>query len=224
RRHTGVLPERPIPAGALKPGPIDLRPGPALQRVGDGGHHLELGHHAVVLVFQVVAVDHVAAVEVGELDDHADGLVLADGHGVLPTGLRFRRRAAVAVEDLEHVEVDVDGVGHHRAVLEPPDLGRAQPRGGVDTGRIEGLPVDGPAHAVHAVHAAVAVHAPVPAHAHAHAEDEVPGGHRRSLVESLEGSQLGGNGRRVALLAGDVEEHDLPRPADLGFVAEDHLG
>src|SRR4051794_41604589 len=56
----------------------------------------ELGHHVVVLVHEVVAVDHVPALVRAELHDDAYGLALADVGDVLRTLLVRARRPAVA--------------------------------------------------------------------------------------------------------------------------------
>src|SRR3954453_17217217 len=112
---------------------------------------LELDHHVVVLVHQVVAVHHVLADLVLELHDHADLLGLTDVDDVLRAELVGLRGLAVAVEDLEVDQVDVDRVEPAAArVLELPDLdlvllrvGDRQLVLGVDD-VLPGLAVDGP--------------------------------------------------------------------------------
>src|SRR3954469_12020695 len=94
-----------------------------LDRVVAALADLELDHHVVVLVHQVVAVHHVLALLVLEAHDHAHLLGLADVDDVLRALLVVLRRLAVAVEDLEVHEVDVDRVEPSAArVLELPDL------------------------------------------------------------------------------------------------------
>src|SRR3954452_13458185 len=94
---------------------------------------LVLDHHVVVLVDEVVAVDHVPPGVRREPGDHADHLALADVHGVLRTELPRVRRLAVAIEDLEVDEVDVDGMEPAaRVVAQLPDLDIAGARVGDD--------------------------------------------------------------------------------------------
>src|SRR3954451_14231885 len=108
------------------------------------GGHQELPHHVVVLVRQVVAVDHVPAAAVTghtclagrpsvrvDLGDHGvvhqdlDGLALADVHDVLGALLPrlHPAGASAAVEDPEVDQVDVERVvPAARVVLDPPHL------------------------------------------------------------------------------------------------------
>src|SRR3954462_14921942 len=58
----------------------------------------ELGHHVVVLVLDVVAVEDVGAAEVDELHRDADGLVGPERDDVLGAGLVGLGRFPVAVE------------------------------------------------------------------------------------------------------------------------------
>ena len=114
-----------------EPAPAGWRPGAALIGSSPPSPDLELDHHVVVLVDEVVAVHHVPAALVLEAHDHADLLVLADVDDVLRALLVGSRRPAVAVEDLEVDEVDVDRVEPAAArVLELPDLDVARARVG----------------------------------------------------------------------------------------------
>src|SRR5215213_5593108 len=108
------------------------------------GGHEELAHHVVVLVRQVVAVDHVPAAPVaggtrlagrpavgvglrdhGVVHQYLDDLALADVDDVLGALLPRLHAAGTspAAEDPEVDQVDVEGVvPAARAVLDPPDL------------------------------------------------------------------------------------------------------
>src|SRR5215218_5031931 len=92
----------------------------------------ELGHHVVVLVDQVVAVDHVAAGLRAEARDHLDRLVFAAVDDVLRAlleRLHAGALAARAAEDLEVDQVNVDRVEPAAAeVLDRPDLYVVEPR------------------------------------------------------------------------------------------------
>src|SRR3954451_18280782 len=90
---------------------------------------LELGHHVVVFVLDVVAVENVGAAEVDELQGDANGLVGAERDDVLGAGLVGLRRSSVAVEHAELDEVRMDRVQPAAGLVdEPPDLGAAELR------------------------------------------------------------------------------------------------
>ena len=67
-----------------------------LRQRATGRHHRELGHHAVVLVVEHVAVDHEVAGVVGECGRDLDRLVRVEAPGVLEAALPGRWRLAVA--------------------------------------------------------------------------------------------------------------------------------
>src|SRR5215204_3601321 len=71
---------------------------------------LEVGHHHHVLMFEVVAVEDVAAPVAVETDEHTRLLARGKIHGVLPAGVRWQRFPAVAGEHLEVDQVKVDRV------------------------------------------------------------------------------------------------------------------
>src|SRR5919112_2045422 len=71
-------------------------------------HDLKVGHHHHVLVFEVVAVEDVAAPVALEADEHARLLARGEVDGVLPAGVVGARTFAVAREHLEVDEVEVD--------------------------------------------------------------------------------------------------------------------
>src|SRR6266699_3207991 len=117
-----------------------------------GGHGDEGAHHVAVFVFEDVAVVHVAAAVGGETDGDFGDLVGVDADGVLEAafvvvdgvvelvaGVAFERDGGgngevfdamvgdlvadgASGEDLERVEVDVDGVGVVGEVDQLPDL------------------------------------------------------------------------------------------------------
>src|SRR5215203_6579017 len=72
--------------------------------------YLEVGHHHHVLVFEVVAVEDVAAPVAIETDEHTRLLARGQVHGVLPARVRWQKFPAVAGEHLELHQVKVDGV------------------------------------------------------------------------------------------------------------------
>ena len=87
----------------------------------------ELGHHVVVLMDQVVAVDHVATPVRTELDEDPDRLSLTEVGDVLGAELLVERRSAVAVQDLEVDQVDVERVEPtSTGIGQLPDLGGVQ--------------------------------------------------------------------------------------------------
>ena len=111
---------------------------------------VERGHHVMVLVDQVMAMEHVHPVPGRVLGQHLHLLVGAQQHNVLERGLLVLEHRAAAVEalhDLEVDEVDMDRMGPTTAaVLQLPKLDFAalgfseNPVGGVG----EGYVVNGP--------------------------------------------------------------------------------
>src|SRR5829696_5007806 len=83
---------------------------------------LEVGHHHHVLMFEVVAVEDVAAPVAVETDEHTRLFARGQVHGVLPAGVRWQRFPAVAGEHLEVDQVKVDRV-RRGGRLEMPYLG-----------------------------------------------------------------------------------------------------
>src|SRR5918997_888913 len=111
------------PRALQRPHLRDRPGGVRLYRVGAARADLELHHHVVVLVDEVVAVDHVLALVGSELPQHPHRLVLAYVGRVLGAALPRERRPAVAVEDPEVYEVDVQRVEPAaRLVLDLPDV------------------------------------------------------------------------------------------------------
>jgi hypothetical protein len=100
---------------------------------------LERGHHGHVFVFEVVAVDEVAAGIVGEADGDLDVFGGREIDGVFPAGVGGGGRVAAAGNDLELVEVNVNRVV--QVGDEPPDLGVAEPDRGVDPVGSNGFPL-----------------------------------------------------------------------------------
>src|SRR5215212_3134409 len=111
----------------------------------DALHDLEVGHHHHVLVFQVVAVEDVAAPVAVETNKHARLLARGQVHGVFPTGVRGQGSSAVTGEHLEVDQVQVYGV-RSRGRPEVPGLGRPQLWSGRHAPRIERFAVDTPHH------------------------------------------------------------------------------
>ncbi|TLD12853.1 uncharacterized protein PgNI_02843 [Pyricularia grisea] len=168
-------------------------------KVGQGSH-VEGGHHVVVLVDQVVAVEHVDAVPGGvvSLDEHL--FVLAQPDDVLETGGLVGQDGAVAValQNPKVDKVDVDGVGPAAGrVLELPDL--------------DGSAGDVGEHAVVDVGKGDAVDAPLGLLA-VEAEEVADGvvgdglGERDGAQGRGDHAGVGGGG-----LVGDDEAHDLVR-------------
>src|SRR4051812_1132228 len=114
-------------------------------RAGSMSDDLKLGHHVVVFVLDVVAVEDVGAAEVDELHRDADRLGGSERDDVLGAGLVGLGRASVAIEHLELDEVRVDRVQPAAGLVdEPPDLGRAEPGKRGDAVGGEQLVVDHP--------------------------------------------------------------------------------
>src|SRR5215203_6364084 len=87
-------------------------------------------------MFEVVAVEDVAAPVAVETDEHARLFARGQIHGVLPAGVRGQRCSAVTGEHLEVHQVKVYRVrGWGR--LQVPDLGRSQLRTGGHELRVE---------------------------------------------------------------------------------------
>src|SRR5262249_19247774 len=117
---------------------------------------LELPHHPHVLLLDVVAVEHKAERSasrlerrfswVVEFDEDPDlaADISTDEDGILAPPFQHRRGAAVAREDEEVAEMDVDGVDPATTRFEGPDLRFSDPRSSVDTVLVEELSVDLP--------------------------------------------------------------------------------
>ena len=91
-----------------------MRPGGFEGMVGVGvvcvDAHAELGHHVVILVREVVAVDHVPAAVVLKLHEQPDRLALTYVDSVFWPAFIAKGCFPVAAEDLEVDQVDVDRV------------------------------------------------------------------------------------------------------------------
>src|SRR5215210_431592 len=85
-------------------------------------HGLEVGHHHHVLVFEVVAVEDVAAPVAVETDEHTRLLTRGQVHGVLPSGVLWQGFSTIAGEHLEVDQVKVDRV-RRGGRPQVPDLG-----------------------------------------------------------------------------------------------------
>ena len=84
-RHAGRV-------GDVRPdGPAPIRSTVSVSPVEPASDHVDVGHHGHVLVFEVVAVHHVAATEAREPDQHLHDLEGAEVDGVLPAGVAGRR-------------------------------------------------------------------------------------------------------------------------------------
>ena len=107
-------------------------------------HHLELGHQAVVLVVEHVAVDDELAGVVDEVAGDEDAFAGVEEEGLLEAVFPGRRRLAVAGEQAPIGQVHVHHVGDVGVVDDLPGLDRAELRLGVGAGRVEGAAVDQP--------------------------------------------------------------------------------
>jgi hypothetical protein len=72
--------------------------------------HIDARHHAVILVFEVVAVQQVTPAAAAPPDDHVNLLSVLDRDGILPSRFLSPWRAAVAPQDLERRKVRMHGV------------------------------------------------------------------------------------------------------------------
>src|SRR5437016_3136257 len=176
-------------------------------------HDVPPEHHGMVLVHDVVAVHGIPPVEVPEAHEEPDLFVALQPHDVLPGHLVGRRRDAVAREDAELLEMDVDRVlPVAGVVLQDPDLGRALPRRRTDLVHVEELAVDRPG-------AVLPLEPPRPR------RDHLPHVDRRQLAQPCRYAAA----VRLGRVAVDVEpeelrgarlREDLPRRAAAGRLLE----
>src|SRR5262245_9044313 len=112
---------------------------------------IDTRHHAVILVFEVMAMEQIAASISGPSDDHVDLFAVFDGDGILPPLLLSQGRTAVPVQNLERSQMGMHGMQHRpaeeRTIHKPPDLDVAELRISIDSARVELFVVDHPSHA-----------------------------------------------------------------------------
>src|SRR5215211_988167 len=84
--------------------------------------YLEVGHHHHVLVFEVVAVEDVAAPVAVETDEHTRLLARGQVNGILPACVLWQGVFTIAGEHLEVDQVEVDRV-RRGGRPQVPDLG-----------------------------------------------------------------------------------------------------
>src|SRR5262252_6308621 len=68
---------------------------------GPSLHHVDTRHHRVVLVFPVVAVEHVPTAKLLETKQHQHFLSAVERDRVLPPALVRKRRFSIAFENLK---------------------------------------------------------------------------------------------------------------------------
>src|SRR5215217_6957077 len=136
RPTSGSTPKRTpaLPGSGARPRPV---PGTLCSSSLPSLDHLEVGHHHV-LVLEVVAVEDVLAAVAIEPGYHAHGSALQIKR-VLPPGVVWPGRSAVAGEDPEVDQVQVDRMRGIAAYL--PDLRRAEARPRIYAIRVEYLAV-----------------------------------------------------------------------------------
>src|SRR5918995_5208859 len=157
-------------------------------------HGLEVGHHHHVLVFEVVAVEDVAAPVAVETDEHTRLLARGQVHGVLPSGVGRERLPSVAGEHFEVDQVQVDRV-RRWGCSQVPDFGSAQLRLGGHTIRVERFAVDTPHHPTIVTHPCKAELA------------RAPGARFLELLELLHVRKTPWYSAIVFLFADDTEAH-----------------
>jgi hypothetical protein len=101
--------------------------------------NVDTRHHAVVFVFEVVAVKQVAPTEAIPTHNHVDLLSGSDRYSVFPSALLTTWRAAIAMKNLKWNEMGVDRVEHvesqeallkNRQISISPSFGSASTRSG----------------------------------------------------------------------------------------------
>src|SRR3569833_1563851 len=102
--------------------------------------NFENAHHAVVFVIEDVTVEHPFSGKVIEPHDHADSLMLAHVHDILPAAIRFGY--SVAIEYLELESMEVERVIHRHDVLDLPNFRGAEARPDIDAVHVHRLAVD----------------------------------------------------------------------------------
>src|SRR5262245_9131898 len=174
---------------------------------------IDTRHHAVILVFEVMAMEQIAASISGPSDDDVDLFAVFDGDGILPPLLLSQGRTAVPAQNLERRQMGMHGVQHRpaeeRTIHKPPDLDVAELRIGVDSARIELFVVDHP------------LNTRWNADGRSAAEYECPRPPRLQPVQRLEVCELFGNPAVVPFCTDDVETHDSAERFVASLVQQD---
>src|SRR6516225_2020126 len=110
---------------------------------------IETRHHRVILVFQIVAMQHVAPAELLTRQQHHDFLAHVERHGVFPPSLMNQRWLAIALQNLEVGQMHMRRMwAAHKPygcfVTEPPEFHLSEGDGRVNAVRIEALAIDRP--------------------------------------------------------------------------------
>ena len=104
-------------------------------------HDVDAGHHAVVLVFEIVTMEKVASLVTAPPHDDVHVFPVFDRNGVFPAALLPKRRAPVPAQYLEWREMCVHRMQHRlsnkRSIHKAPELDLAESWLGVDAQRIE---------------------------------------------------------------------------------------
>lgn len=91
-------------------------------------NNVKSSHHAVVLVFQIVAMNQIGPPIALESHDYLHLFSFIDGNSALPAAFPRHRCSPIPLQDLEIDQMNMDGVEHagragKLAILQMPDFG-----------------------------------------------------------------------------------------------------
>ena len=122
----------------------------SLDLYANASEDIDSGHHAVILVLEIVAVQQVPPLIAAPFHDHLNLFAILDSHRIFPASLAAERRTAVTAKDLERSQVYMHRMQHRAANKGPihkaPHFNVTKPGSGIDPHRVEHLIVNHPLH------------------------------------------------------------------------------
>src|SRR5262245_13887563 len=107
--------------------------------------HINASHHAVIFVFEIVAMQQIPSAVSAPAHNHLDDFIAINGDSVFPATLFGARRLAISTQYLKRDEVCMNRMQHRATEKtttdESPDLDIAQAGLHINALRIKGFPI-----------------------------------------------------------------------------------
>src|SRR5215813_2235884 len=118
-------------------------------RIRSFSDHIDARHHAVIFVFEIVAMKKIPSAVSPPAHNHLDDFIAINGDSVFPATLFGARRLPIPSQNLKRHEVSMNRMQHRAptktTTYESPDLDIAQTGLCINALRIKGFSVDDPA-------------------------------------------------------------------------------